>query len=91
MNRVKDAGINSMSNTIRQDRLLLIGHTLRANTTTPLRDLLRCTNDSAPRRGDRRTLALRNDISNSPSGLDLKIQYVAKLSKKRFISVFAAF
>ena len=51
MNRVKAAGINSISIKIRQRRLLLIGHTLRADATTPLCDRLLCTNDAPLRRG----------------------------------------
>ena len=91
MNRVKVAGINSISTTIRQRRLLLIGHTLRADATTPLRDLLLCTNDAPLRRGHGRTLTLRNDISSDLSRLDLEIPDVAKLDKKRFHNLVAAF
>ena len=91
MNRVKVAGINSIPITIRQRRLLLIGHTLRADATTPLCDLLLCTNEDQLRRGRGRTLTLRNDISSDLSRLDLEIPDVAKLDKKRFHNLVAAF
>ena len=45
MNRVKVAGINFISNTIRQRILFLMSRALRAHATTPLCDLL-CTNDT---------------------------------------------
>ena len=91
MNRVKVAGINSISTKIRQRRLFLIGHTLRADATTPLRDLLLCTNDAPLRRGHERTLTLRNDISSDLSRLDLAIRDIAQLDKKRFNNLVTAF
>ena len=52
-----DLNLNAL-NTIRQRRLLLIGHTLRADAKTPLCDLIHRTIDTPLRRGLERTLTL---------------------------------
>ena len=90
MNRVKVV-INSISITIRQRRLLLIGRIPRPDATTPRCDLLLCTNDAPLCRGHGRTLTLKDDISSDLSRLDLEIRDFAKLDKRQLHNLVAAF
>ena len=90
MDRVKVAGINSVLITIRQRRLFLVSHTLRAHVTTRLCDP-HCTDDALLHHGRRSMISLRNHVSSNLSILDLEIRDVAQFDTKRFHNLVAAF
>ena len=64
MARLKSADTTSASISIRQRRIRLVGHTLRARNPSPLAEIFLSTDARDLRRGQGRTLLLKSDIEN---------------------------